>query len=208
MRETVNKENGLLDTELVLGKRDHERLHFFAEPTPVYLDHTEDAIPTQTFKPDIINGEQPFQSIHMKLPRFGTVEAMMCALEFLATGKVFVEKRYFFELLVVAQWLQVEKLIVLCSQRISSSLSLKTIIPACHFAFRCNFSDLLMECYRWLLVYFIEPGNFSLLLTDYFSKFPPLPYNEIALTYGFYSVPLSAFLLCYGEQPQLTQYYE
>ena len=128
---------------------------------------------------------------------------MLCALEFLATGKVYVEKRHFFELLVVAQWLEIDKLINLCATRISNSLSIKSIIPACHFAHRCNLSDLLYDCYRWILIYLVETGVYMDLVNEYFSKNPVIPMALLVLTSGSYNVPVSTFISCREKMPNL-----
>lgn len=155
-------------------------LKLFKEPKPVLMEvDSRSASPNHSNigkYPCYCNSVQniayaaPLQTIRIKLPRFGSIEAMLCALEFLSTGKVYVEKRHFFELLVVAHWLQVDKLVNLCVSRISNSLSLKTIIPACHFSFRCGLDSLLDDCYRWILSNFLETGQFLELIQNYFSS--------------------------------------
>eukprot|EP00455_Lapot_gusevi_P057334 TRINITY_DN973_c0_g1_i1.p1 TRINITY_DN973_c0_g1~~TRINITY_DN973_c0_g1_i1.p1 ORF type:complete len:503 (-),score=90.46 TRINITY_DN973_c0_g1_i1:141-1649(-) len=139
------------------------------------------------------------ESMKIKLPRFATVESMICAIEFLATGKVFVEKRFFFELLAVAHWLKLDKLISLCATRIATSLSYRNIIIACHFAYRCGLNELLAECYRWILIHIVEAGVLPELLNQHIqsnAQGPPpvtLPLSQAALQYGRYFVPLDAF---------------
>jgi hypothetical protein len=55
-------------------------------------------------------------------PRFVDVDALLAAFDFLHSGKVYVERRHFFELLSAAHWLQLKKLEELCVSRISAAL--------------------------------------------------------------------------------------
>jgi hypothetical protein len=41
------------------------------------------------------------------VPRAADVDAVLAAVDFMQSGKVYVERRYFFELLAVAHWMQV-----------------------------------------------------------------------------------------------------
>ena len=57
-------------------------------------------------------------------------------LFFHLAGRVCVEKRILFELLLAGHWLQVEKLLALSARRIAQNLNSRNVIIAAHFAFR------------------------------------------------------------------------
>jgi hypothetical protein len=46
-------------------------------------------------------------TISVRVPRAADVDAVLAAIDFMQSGKVYVERRYFFELLAVAHWMQV-----------------------------------------------------------------------------------------------------